>query len=81
MVHYELSASLLRRRVCDGPCICCAGLHWVEVGSVVQLSTATACDEVAGDYVCRLTGFSFPAPLVRDNMYLSQHLETELFGT
>jgi hypothetical protein len=54
------------------------GLRW---GVLSNMSTATACDEVAGDYVCRLTGFSFPAPLVRDNMYLSQHLETELFGT
>jgi len=35
---------------------------------------------VAGDYVCRLTGFSFPAPPVRNNLYLFLHHVAELVG-
>jgi hypothetical protein len=34
-----------------------------------------------GDYVCRLTGFSFPAPPVRNNLYLFLHHVAELVGT
>lgn len=28
--------NVLRRGVRDGPCVCCAGLRWIEVGSVVR---------------------------------------------